>query len=255
MADRGELKRQRLEAMSSAENDVFKAALKALATWLKNVAASVLGAFHKYDVMPDPTGIWSTIPQWHDLIDEIVEGPVAKAARAGWEQALDIPWVSTNSFVQAQLAMTKNLLVRIPDEVYNLIFAEISDGTNNGESIAEIADRVDKVLSITSSQRWPNRARTIAQTETIRAFNAGAYASGLQAEQFEKTSMVKEWLATKDTQTRPSHRRADGQKQPLNQPFDVGGFPLQFPGDPMGPPEEVINCRCALVIEEEGHGS
>jgi hypothetical protein len=32
----------------------------------------------------------------------------------------------------------------------------------------------------------------------------------------------------------------------------VGGFPMLMPGDPTAPPEEVVNCRCDLVIVNEG---
>jgi hypothetical protein len=38
----------------------------------------------------------------------------------------------------------------------------------------------------------------------------------------------------------------------MDQPFIVGGEALQFPGDPAGSPEMVINCRCGtsfLVID------
>jgi hypothetical protein len=27
----------------------------------------------------------------------------------------------------------------------------------------------------------------------------------------------------------------------------VMGIPLDFPGDPAGPPEEIINCRCTMI--------
>lgn len=40
----------------------------------------------------------------------------------------------------------------------------------------------------------------------------------------------------------------DGQTVPLDAPFDVGGVPLMYPGDPDGPPEEVCNCRCTIVL-------
>ena len=49
-----------------------------------------------------------------------------------------------------------------------------------------------------------------------------------------------------------SHRAANGQTVGIHEDFIVGGAALAFPGDPAGPPEEVINCRCVSVpVEDE----
>ena len=248
------MRRQREAAMDAAEADVLKAIIEALTKWLERVAEKVLAAFRRFGSPPDPSGVWTTSSSWEHEVDRLIHGSLSDAAERGWELASDRSFVTSNSFVQAQLAVTRNLLVRIPDDTYNLIFAEISDGMNKGEDNRQIAARVDKLLSMTRSERWKNRAITIARTETMRAYNAGAYGSGLQAEQIEGVPMTKEWLATEDARTRPTHREADGQEQPLSQPFIVGGFPLQFPGDPMAPPEEVINCRCNMLMKERDDG-
>jgi hypothetical protein len=58
----------------------------------------------------------------------------------------------------------------------------------------------------------------------------------------------KAWQATNDTRTRHTHHEADGQTVMVTEPFIVGGAPLAFPGDPTGPPQEVINCRCANLV-------
>ena len=60
------------------------------------------------------------------------------------------------------------------------------------------------------------------------------------------------WLATSDSRTRPTHRAAEGQRVPVGQPFIVGGAELRFPGDPSGPPQEVIQCRCTMLLVEPG---
>ncbi len=57
----------------------------------------------------------------------------------------------------------------------------------------------------------------------------------------------KVWVSTIDKRTRPTHRMADKQRVGIFEPFIVGGFPLRFPGDPSGPPQETINCRCSLI--------
>lgn len=97
---------------------------------------------------------------------------------------------------------------------------------------------------------WMWQANRIARTEVMGAYNGGSFdgASAYSADAGEP--LFKQWLATEDTRTRDTHVDADGQVQPLAQPFIVGGFPLMNPGDPVGPPQEVIQCRCSLLVIE-----
>ncbi len=57
----------------------------------------------------------------------------------------------------------------------------------------------------------------------------------------------KDWLSQRDGKVGGSHDLVDGQQVAINQDFDVMGVPLEFPGDPAGPPEEIINCRCTMI--------
>jgi uncharacterized protein with gpF-like domain len=53
------------------------------------------------------------------------------------------------------------------------------------------------------------------------------------------------WHTAEDDRVRDSHDFMDGQEVAMGQPFVSGlGNLLMYPGDPMGPPEDVINCRC-----------
>lgn len=93
------------------------------------------------------------------------------------------------------------------------------------------------------NQRMPEyRREMISRTETMRALNSVSYrlygAWGVEEH---------EWLATGDNRTRLDHREVDGQVVKVGSPFNVGGWPMLYPGDPAGPPEEVINCRCTTV--------
>lgn len=235
------------------EQRLYTRVLKLFGEWLKRVLDAVLRAWREFGMTPDPTGVYETTQWWGNQIDTIVETDLEDFAEEAWEQVmrdlnLDLPFVSNDSFIQAQFAITQNLLVRIPDEVYNLIFAELNDGVNDGDDPRQLAARIENVLSMTGSENWPNRALTIAVTEANRANNAGAFAAAVHAEQVEGIQLRKRWLATEDSRTRPTHRRADGQTVPLGQPFIVGDFPLMYPGDPTGPAHEVIFCRCALVV-------
>src|SRR6185436_19411337 len=133
-----------------------------------------------------------------------------------------------------------------------LAFAELSDGINAGDTLDQLAQRVDRVLTYTDSERWPNRARVIAQTETTRAYGAGTLAAGMEQSRVTGRILTKTWVGRVERE-RATHLATNGTKLPLFYPFQVGDDQLMFPGDPTGSPENVINCRCSLVIGiEEG---
>lgn len=79
---------------------------------------------------------------------------------------------------------------------------------------------------------------TIARTET------GMLGSQIREEAFRAEGIEEhEWSAAGDDHTRESHR-IDGERRKIGEAFTNG---LRRPHDPAGPPEEVINCRCAAV--------
>jgi hypothetical protein len=150
------------------------------------------------------------------------------------DQALD---------TELYLRQARNRLVGIGDALWFNARAALVEGTELGESIPKLAARVRDAVGVTEG-----RARMIARSEVHGARNTVAMGT---MQRFESTYgipsgvMRKEWQATEDPRTRPTHHEADRQTVPFTEPFTVGGFPLQFPGDPTGPASEVINCRCA----------
>lgn len=55
------------------------------------------------------------------------------------------------------------------------------------------------------------------------------------------------WITMRDEDVRASHRAANGQIADRDGTFDIGGHELHYPGEPVGPPEVWINCRCILA--------
>jgi hypothetical protein len=53
-----------------------------------------------------------------------------------------------------------------------------------------------------------------------------------------------EWVTMGDSHVRETHVETNGETVPSGQPFDVAGYELLYPGQPVGPPEIWINCRC-----------
>lgn len=244
---------QRMEAraeVAAVERGIRDAVWAALSNWLVQLARRVLRGDGR---MPDMDAVWAMAPLWRQAVDAILRGQILKAIGIAFAKVLGVDYrYDTRPFVTAYLAEVRNRLVRIPEEVYDLVAGEISQGVNLGESIPELAARVDTILSTTDSERWPNRAVVIARTETIGALNAGRIdAFSIVAADADEAMEVM-WLATDDSRTRRTHHEAEGQRVPVGSPFIVGGFELRFPGDPLGPPQEVIQCRCVPLLVERG---
>jgi len=236
-------------ALAAFEASIAALVLSMYTAWLGAVAAAVLAAFHRFGAVPDPTAIWSTVPDWNRQVERLITG-LEQIARAGWIEAgrqlgVEIPFDPTDSILQDQLARTRNLMVRTPDEVYRRIIDELGAAVANGETVDQQAARVRHVLDVTGTQNWPARARTVAVTEVHRAYNMGGTAAALRIQQREAgPRLLKTWLSKHDSAVRVAHRLANGQVQFVSQPFVVSGEALMAPGDPNGSPWNVINCRC-----------
>lgn len=219
-----------------------------LSAWMVQVNRAVLRS-----IRPDPAGVWSTVASWSAAVDRIVQGPIRDTIAQVYEPLLGGGYrFDSRPAVVEHLSAVTNRMVRTPDTVFDLVSSQVSKGANLGESIPEIASRVDEVLSATQTERWPNRATVIARTETLSALNAGRDdAFNAVAEDFDEP-FEKMWLSTTDGRTRASHRKADQQRVPVDGTFSVGGASLRRPGDPSAPAKERIQCRCTMLLLEPG---
>lgn len=137
------------------------------------------------------------------------------------------------------------LITTAPDELVSVMMGSLQESYDTGASIPRAA----KALRETGYTHAKGYAERIARTEIIRAANAGSI--GLV--KATGAASYKQWLATGDARTRPSHREADGQTVALNDSFSVGGESLDYPGDPSGSAEETIQCRCSLGYSDDAN--
>lgn len=101
-------------------------------------------------------------------------------------------------------------------------------------------------------------AERTLRTETNRAYNLASFSQQEKLRQ-DIPGLEKGWMATGDRRTRLAHLIAHGQTVPVNDMFiltnkDGSKAELMYPGDPAGPAEQTIYCRCTLtsVIPELG---
>ena len=123
--------------------------------------------------------------------------------------------------------------------VTDLMLAGVAEGKSNQQITREVRDRAPEIV------QW--RAASIARTET--------HNSALDATlQFKKIKVKrKTWWSAQDKRVRQSHIDVHGTTVDFDKPFEVGGVQMMRPGDQSlgAGPEEVINCRCALLYATE----
>src|SRR5699024_1345143 len=123
---------------------------------------------------------------------------------------------------------------------------QIRDLITRGEQEGAGVDVIARAIRQNMPQMSHLRSHVIARTETHMA---AGWANQTAAEE-SGIELVKEWCSSADDRRRETHEAADGQQVPLAMSFDVGGYELKFPGDPNGPAEEVILCRCQSLFVE-----
>jgi HK97 family phage portal protein len=176
-----------------------------------------------------------------DVVDSLYEEVVNLAGsrvtnRYGGIFTVEAPWVQ--QFINTR---TNQLAGAVSNTTYRGVQRALSKGIHAGDSIDDLASRVQHVFDIASD----SRARTIARTEVISAYNGSTYQAAGEAPRAAVAGLA--WLSTPGQRTRPAHSAADGQTISVGGMFSVGGDQLRFPGDPNGRGKNIINCRCTVV--------
>lgn len=122
----------------------------------------------------------------------------------------------------------------------------IGDGIASGATIDDMADDLRRLYDGFKGVR----AEVISRNETAASVNQGKQDQALETSERLDLKLVKTWVSVQDDRTRESHVAADGQTVGLQDQFQIGSAFLNQPGDPMGPPEETIQCRCTLTYGE-----
>lgn len=234
------------------EPPLYEAYLEMMVEWLAAVKTAMFaGGIVRLGLVPDPLSVFSQTPKWAALTDAYTEQVARDVLAAPYRDLFaDGTVFETRPFVRNWIAERANRLQAVPNEVFGLVGHIIDSATVNGASIPDVTAQVEQLFADTGMQRWKDRARTVARTEVVGAYNGGLHdAFAMLAAADPDTEYVKRWLATEDSRTRPDHVEADGQTVPWGQPFIVGGFAMQHPHDPTAPAKEVVNCRCVELLE------
>lgn len=232
-----------------AEARMFRSFLGFLRDWITLVRDRMRASRYDPSVIPGLNSAW-----W-DAMNEFTERDIVPTMEQGYERVTGQAYSLDTRALAVNRALTRrNQLVRVADEVYALVQREVAKAVNVGTSGEGLAAIIEELFDFTATPRWDNRAAVVARTESIGALNGGRYdghvwTAGRLGGVFERV-----WVSTLDGATRPTHRAAEGQRTTLDGVFMVGDppGPLRFPGDPAGPPQEVIQCRCTTILVRPG---
>lgn len=244
-----------VDVFAQYEPPLYEAYLDMMLEWLAAVKTAMFaGGVVKLGLVPDPFTVFSQGPKWAALTDQYTEQVAREVLAAPYKDLFaDGTLFESRPFVRTWIAERANRLQKVPDEVFGLVTHIVDSATTNGASIPDVQEQIEQLFSDTGVEKWKNRARTVARTEVVGAYNGGLHdAFSMLVDADPDTEYVKRWLATEDQRTRPDHREADGQTVPWGQPFIVGGFAMMHPHDPDAPAKEVVNCRCVELLEHAG---
>lgn len=245
----------RLAAMleaASAEARVFREFWRHLREWLHLVLERLRAAAY------DPTVIAAVIPAWQEAMTAFAEGPLLETVRDGYRSVTGEDFtVDADQLARNRVWERRNQLVRVADEVYVRVQNAVANALRDGTAGPDLADTIEGVFDATDTPYWENRATVVARTETLGALNGGRADGQATMARRLGGAFERVWVATLDTRTRPTHAAADGQRAPLDGLFTLGlggavTARLRWPGDPLGPAGEVIQCRCTTVLVRPG---
>lgn len=244
--------------------------LNALAPQNVDDHVPITAAKHATWTKPDPDELglalkdqfderWETgetgIPQRDTGTPDAVRVDAMQRVMAGALETIGLSFDVKNPAVRGVLAQLGRKITNIADTTRQDIMRAIDDGWEKGYSIPHVADLIRSY----SRDVAPVRATMIARTELIGAVNGGSHAVATLAQTWGAANgqppLQKIWLSAEDEKVRDDHVEAAetygaGNGIALDEPFQIGGAAMQYPGDPDGPADEVINCRCAISYEE-----
>ena len=133
------------------------------------------------------------------------------------------------------------------------IQSAVLQGIMQGETPQQVAKRLRSVATMNY-----NASVRYARTMTTSAQNSGRYEGYHRAKRIG-VNLTIEWQAVIDGRTRHSHRMMHGQRRDLDEPFELDGVKILYPGQSTGPgssdiPQSMLwNCRCTLLAWVKGY--
>lgn len=186
---------------------------------------------------------------WRRLVAPLADR-VRAVARRGVSVSSDllgqpqVPAEDADRRLDEHVALAVDQLEGVGDTLADLVSREMARGVQAGESRDELKARLLAAFGV-DSHRYDFIRDRVAATEATRAFNHGVFVAA-EAAAARGATVVKQWITRRDRRVREAHADASGQIQLYGDPFQVGGVPMAYPGDPTAPASLTVNCRCIM---------
>ncbi len=160
------------------------------------------------------------------------------------KNAIDIFELAAIAWIERHVA---EKVTTLEESFFGSVRDVVEEAFTEGLSEADTARRIRNKVGRDFSQ-W--KAARIARTEAAAASNMGTHEAARSAD----VETVKEWFSAEDSRVRPDHAAVHGQIREMEEPFNVVDSSLMYPGDPSGPPGQIINCRCVALYHPRING-
>ncbi len=137
-----------------------------------------------------------------------------------------------------QLLQTNNM--KLSTHTRSRITSTIKNILLKSETRGENARTIGKLIQEQFTKLANYESERLARTEIIKCHNMAKQDEITNNELIDYT----QWISTDDERTRESHVELNGMIIRVGDVFPNG---CQYPGDPNGDAEEVVNCRCTIV--------
>ena len=221
------------------EDSYYEPALAVLNRFLSEVrsrasealsAPVLLAAGDAGSDLPNPFAWTSVRRAWQQAIRDLVTDP---------RRGRRLPQYAT---VQ-RILEDSGLPVAVYNDVRDLLKRSIAEGWGERKTKIELG----RLLHVSRAKDEGTSAYAARLRSAARTAATANAAHRMATSDLAKKRGGLRWMTVHDARVRPSHVEADGQIQEPGHPYHVGKALLAYPGDPAGPPEETINCRCILI--------
>lgn len=160
---------------------------------------------------------------------------------------LGLPTVYRDRVIHSDVLRERMAVLKgqsLPDLVFSSASAALRE---NPADLRQVLSLDSSTASLTAGLGFLGRTWRAILNAFVRTESTALKNSKMMFTLLDKGVRDKRWVAHHDDKTRPTHLAVDGMVTSLNQPFQVGGSMLLYPGDHTGPAQEVLNCRCVIV--------
>lgn len=111
-------------------------------------------------------------------------------------------------------------------------------------------EQVDTMVGRYRDRYVKYRSEVIGRTEALRSAHEGTeemYAQAMEQGALDPTKVRRTWVATNDDRVRDTHAALNNQERMYGETWESNGATLRYPGDPLAPASETVQCRCVLT--------